>query len=254
MVSESKQPGGHPGPTHVGSWKAAELNAAAWMRHWGYADATAEPGGPDGGIDVRATGALGQVKNRPSQVGRPDIQRLLGAAMDHPGAELFFFSAGGFSTAAIEEANRRGIALFTFVLDGTMTSINAPARRIAQSVTHTAAPHPEGPTRRSDEARRHAAEDWSRHAADLRRHADKIKSDWQDSQRQADQINAFIGRNWRLLLAMPILLFAATGVEETFAGPADDVALGVVLVSILIALASLLIWRHIKKATRRNRY
>ncbi len=124
---------GQPGPQFVGSWEAAELNAAMWMRHWGYADATARPGGPDRGIDVRATGALAQVKNRPSQVGRPDIQRLLGAAIDHPDAKLFFFAAGGFSAAAIEEADRRDIALFTFVLDGTMSAVNESARRASRS-------------------------------------------------------------------------------------------------------------------------
>jgi hypothetical protein len=117
----------------VGTWEAAEINAARWMRHWGYTDALASPGGPDGGIDVRATGAFAQVKNRSSQVGRSDVQRLVGATVDHPGAQLFFFSAGGFSARAVEEADKRGIALFTFVLDGTMTAVNASATRVAQA-------------------------------------------------------------------------------------------------------------------------
>ena len=40
-------------PLHqIRSWHAAEINAAAWMRHWGYADATVTNGGADGGIAV----------------------------------------------------------------------------------------------------------------------------------------------------------------------------------------------------------
>jgi len=135
--------GGRPGPQQpepvfVGSWQQAELNAAQWMRHWGYPDAKAAPGGADRGIDVRARGAFGQVKNRPSQAGRPDIQRLLGATIDHPDARLFFFSAGGFSKAAVEEADGRQIALFTFVLDGTMTPVNRAARGVVRAARDSA--------------------------------------------------------------------------------------------------------------------
>ncbi|MFF6835213.1 restriction endonuclease [Streptomyces sp. NPDC012438] len=81
-----------PQPIQVSSWQEAERNAARWMRHWGYADATASPGGPDSGIDVHATGALGQVKYQAAQVGRPELQRFVGARPKNSTAQLIFFT------------------------------------------------------------------------------------------------------------------------------------------------------------------
>ena len=47
-----------PPPTQIDTWQTAERNAAAWMRHWGYSDAAVTRSGPDGGVDVRGSGAL----------------------------------------------------------------------------------------------------------------------------------------------------------------------------------------------------
>lgn len=109
------------------------------MRQWGFHDAHAAPGGPDGGIDVRASGALGQVKFRAAQVGRPDLQRLVGAR-GSSNARLFFFTGTSYSSRAIEFADEMGIALFTYALDGTMTPVNGTAQAIMWQPAPNGAP------------------------------------------------------------------------------------------------------------------
>lgn len=120
---------GPPAPRQIDKWQDAEQNAAEWMRYWGYSDAVATPGGSDGGIDVRATDAYGQVKFVGAQIGRPALQRLVGAAL-HSGRELFFFSGSGFATPAIQYAEGARIALFTYDPWGRMTPINGEARAV----------------------------------------------------------------------------------------------------------------------------
>ncbi|WP_237519817.1 restriction endonuclease [Streptomyces sp. HUCO-GS316] len=115
-------------PMQVSSWQQAELNAARWMRHWGYADATARPGGPDSGVDVRAAGALGQVKYQAAQVGRPELQRFVGARPRGSNAQLIFFTGSDYAPTAVAYAEEWSIALFKYGLDGMMTPVNAPAR------------------------------------------------------------------------------------------------------------------------------
>jgi hypothetical protein len=121
-----------PGAHHVRSWQEAEVNAARWMQYWGFTDATVTQGGTDGGIDVRATYALAQVKFLASSVGRPDLQRLIGAAAAEPGRQLIFFTGSDYSVKAVEFADAVGMALFTYGLDGSMTPINPTARTVMQ--------------------------------------------------------------------------------------------------------------------------
>jgi hypothetical protein len=119
-----------PEPREVKSWQAAEANAAAWMRHWGFPDAGVTESGRDGGIDVRATGALAQVKREAKPVGRPAVQNLVGARGRDASLHLFFFSLSGYSQTAFEYAAQIGIALFQYDRFGSMTGVNARARRI----------------------------------------------------------------------------------------------------------------------------
>lgn len=56
----------------------AELNAADKMKSWGFTDAVATTGGTDGGIDVRSSRALAQVKWKGGAAGRPEMQQLYG--------------------------------------------------------------------------------------------------------------------------------------------------------------------------------
>ncbi len=108
------------------------------MRHWGYTDAAARPGGPDSGIDVRATGALGQVKYQAAQVGRPELQRFVGARPYGSTAQLIFFTGSDYTPTAVAYAQEWNIALFSYRLDGAMTPVNDTARRIQRSSASTA--------------------------------------------------------------------------------------------------------------------
>ena len=119
-----------PTPVQITSWQAAERNAATWMRHWGYPDATVTPPGPDGGIDVTATGALAQVKFTAAHVGAPALQRLVGARGHHHDHALLFFTGTGYAKPAVDYADMMRIALFRYAFDGTMTAVNPAAHAI----------------------------------------------------------------------------------------------------------------------------
>ncbi|MEU1512203.1 restriction endonuclease [Streptomyces sp. NPDC005811] len=139
-----------PARRQIQSWQDAEYNAAAWMRHWGYEDARAQPGGSDGGVDVRSRRALGQVKYQGAAVGRPELQRLFGARGRAMDKDLLFFTGSSYAATAIAYAAENGIALFVYALDGTTTATNAAARRIATPPAAAAmpatAPAPTRPT------------------------------------------------------------------------------------------------------------
>lgn len=120
----------HPEPRQIDSWRAAEENAAVWMRFWGYPDARVTQGGPDGGVDVMSSLALAQVKFEAVQTGTPALQRLVGARRNDHHKALFFFSGAGFSTPAIDYADHMDIALFKYDLVGRMTPSNSVALRL----------------------------------------------------------------------------------------------------------------------------
>lgn len=116
-----------PSPRQIQSWQDAEHNAADWLRHWGYVDAVVTPAGPDGGIDILGARVSAQVKYIAAQVGRPDLQRLVGATRD-TSAHLFFFTGSAYSDAAVTFARDARIALIVCGLDGSMRPINDLAR------------------------------------------------------------------------------------------------------------------------------
>ncbi|MFF0966058.1 restriction endonuclease [Streptomyces sp. NPDC003703] len=126
----------------ISSWQQAEHNAARWMRHWGYADAVARPGGPDAGIDIRARDALGQVKYQAAQAGRPELQRFVGARPKGSTAQLIFFTGSDYTTTALAYAREWDIALFRYRLDGTMTPANDTARRVHRRTAAARVPGP----------------------------------------------------------------------------------------------------------------
>ena len=267
-------------PTYVRTLQDAEHLAAAAMRQWGYADAKASPGGADRGIDVRAKGALAQVKHHAARVGRPDIQRFIGATFDQSRAQLFFFSAGGYSAAAIEEATRRGIALFTYSVDRTMTTINLPAREVVKKAgrrrsrpDNAAGVKPTAWGRVEDADRR--LEDWRRKHTeagrsdtvtaamyDSRQQADQVlqrMGNWRDKQSpewlrslgEADRQMAFVGRYWRWLLGSFLFFLSVVnlvGNDEVAAGASvGEIA---ALVAIGIVGLTLVVW-NVKRRQRR---
>ncbi|GAA3668126.1 hypothetical protein GCM10022237_30030 [Nocardioides ginsengisoli] len=109
-------------------WKRAEQLAALALRRFGYLDAHVTEDGADGGIDVRATGLLAQVKYTSRPVGRPVIQQLVGAADGHPVA---CFALSGYTQQALSFAEDRGVSLFTVELPQTVRPANLHATTLA---------------------------------------------------------------------------------------------------------------------------
>jgi hypothetical protein len=120
-----------PERRQIVAWQDAEENAAAWMRHWGFEDAATTPPGTDAGLDVISRAALAQVKFEASQIGRPALQRLVGARGPYQEKALLFFTGTDFSSQARRYADEMDIALFRYALDGRMEALNPSAERIA---------------------------------------------------------------------------------------------------------------------------
>ncbi|WP_068277129.1 restriction endonuclease [Aldersonia kunmingensis] len=118
---------------YINTPREAEFNAVARMRSLGYLDAHVCEPGADGGVDAISERALGQVKHKGSQVGRPDIQRLYGARGDRTHLDLLFFSASGYSRHAVDYADEAGIMLFTYDLSGELEPANDAAYALAES-------------------------------------------------------------------------------------------------------------------------
>ncbi|PPJ35818.1 hypothetical protein C5E45_23700 [Nocardia nova] len=115
---------------YIQTAEQAEQNAAVQMRALGYSDAQVTGRGADGGIDIRATGAVAQVKWQGAQVGRPELQRLCGARGTMSAPQMFFFTASSYSTKAVEYAAEVQMALFTYDPTGFLTPANAIAVQI----------------------------------------------------------------------------------------------------------------------------
>lgn len=113
--------------------------ARDWMVCWGFADARLTSDGPDGGIDVVASGAVAQVKSWMTPIGIAEVQRLRGAA--HDGSAAFFFSLMDYTDAARRFADSAGVRLFRFGgYDGSVEATNVAAsaflRELEIGTTH----------------------------------------------------------------------------------------------------------------------
>lgn len=117
---------GEPPRRLVRSAADAEQAAATWMRWLGIKDAEATPTGPDEGVDVLSEEAVAQVKAQMVAIGRPEVQKLLGAST-RAGKRALFFSLGGYTSGAVEFADATDVALFVFDLQGQPEPINDPA-------------------------------------------------------------------------------------------------------------------------------
>lgn len=113
--------------------REAEESAAETMRVLGFRDAHVTDVGPDAGIDIVSASAVAQVKWKGAVVGRPDLQRLVGARGRKNHLALFFFAASGFSQAAVDYADDLEIALFVYDPSGTPTAQNRLAHKIVQT-------------------------------------------------------------------------------------------------------------------------
>jgi len=84
---------------------------AKWMRWAGWPEARAVPVGPDGGVDVKARGALGQAKYWDKPVGIEEIQRHMGVVYKLKPEGRIFLSKNGYTPQAVEFAEREGMVL-----------------------------------------------------------------------------------------------------------------------------------------------
>lgn len=119
----------------ITNFHQAELNAAEKMRLWGFPDAIATTGGADGGIDVRSSAALAQVKWKGGVAGRPDLQRLYGARGSDTGKFMLFFAASGYSKQAVDYANQVGMALYTYDPLGEVSAVNAAGQTLMKGTS-----------------------------------------------------------------------------------------------------------------------
>ena len=126
-----------PDPNDTGrrvlTWQDAEHLAAEHMRSIGFVDARTTRAGADGGIDVSASDAVAQVKFHAMPVGAPDVQRLRGAA--HDVENVLFYSAAGYTPAAVAYADRARVALFGIGPWASISSENALAEQVCDSRT-----------------------------------------------------------------------------------------------------------------------
>lgn len=112
---------------YIRTFQDAERNAALKMRSMGFVDADVTTYGADGGIDVRADGALAQVKWSGAAVTRDELQKLFGARGCSFTQQLLFFAASAYSKPAVEYANRHGIAIFVYEPHGGLIARNLVA-------------------------------------------------------------------------------------------------------------------------------
>lgn len=113
----------------VKTFRDAEIYAADYMRHLGFAEATPTPTGSDGGIDVVSATAVAQVKMEGVATGRPVVQALFGVAVVE-GKSSLIFSLAGYTAQALEWADRAGVACFEFAINGEIVAVNTVAREL----------------------------------------------------------------------------------------------------------------------------
>lgn len=117
-------------PAFLLDWRSAEIAAVSHMKAMGFIDAQLTPPGSDGGIDAQSSSAVAQVKFHASPIGRPDIQRLRGAAHDFRIA--IFYSTGGYTREAREYASQADVALFQMDPYGICSSESPAAADLEQ--------------------------------------------------------------------------------------------------------------------------
>jgi hypothetical protein len=136
------------GSIPIGRWAGVEQDDVAlfmrrdvafFMRRVGFADATVTRSGADGGVDVRASGAVAQVKVGSTATPRSEVQHLHGIASAE-GKLGMFFSQAGCTAGAIEWAENR-VALFVLESTGTARPVGA----LAEGLMNPSVPVAVGP-------------------------------------------------------------------------------------------------------------
>jgi hypothetical protein len=128
-LSDNERPD-NPPSRYIADANDAEHAAAEFMQWLGFLDAQATPVGPDGGVDVWSSDAIGQVKDYGTPIGRPEIQQHLGVAIGEGDKLPIFFARSGYTNQALEWANERDMPLYAFDLAGSFEPSNLAAQRL----------------------------------------------------------------------------------------------------------------------------
>jgi hypothetical protein len=98
------------------------------MRWLGWHDASVLPVGPDGGIDVEATGARGQAKYWEYPVGIEEVQRHNGVCEGLPKSGRVFLAKNGYTAQTIQWAEDHELPLFEMSRRGDKAEVVASTR------------------------------------------------------------------------------------------------------------------------------
>jgi hypothetical protein len=110
----------------------AEQACCQWLKYFGFVDSKLTKAGADGGVDIVSKEIVAQVKFKGVTTGRPEIQQLHGIAV-HEGKRGFFFSLGGYTSSAIEFAEKCQMAIFEFDLQGEPKGVTKLAKSYMNS-------------------------------------------------------------------------------------------------------------------------
>lgn len=110
----------------VADWRDAEELAEWHLKSvLGVRGVRRTPSGRDGGVDVLGRGVVAQVKFWQKPVGAPELQRLVGAALEQ---KSLFYSLSGYTSSAVDYAERAQVALFEFTIYADVKPANYHAR------------------------------------------------------------------------------------------------------------------------------
>ncbi|MGH8894256.1 MAG: restriction endonuclease [Actinomycetes bacterium] len=125
-----------PTPRLFRTPREAEQMACEWMRFLGWDDAALTRAGTDGGVDVRARGAVAQGKAEVVKTSSDRLQALYGVAT-YENRKAVFFSLAGFTHDAQTWAEGTGMLLFQFDHSGHVQAANRAAAQLLKSRQHT---------------------------------------------------------------------------------------------------------------------
>lgn len=125
----------------IRGFEDAELAARDWLREVGFADAEVTGQGADGGVDVRGSELVAQVKAEMKPIGGPVIQQIFGIATAEEKLAACF-ALSGFTNKAVDFADRVGVALFRFNYEGEVEPANVSARALATVIETVVPPEP----------------------------------------------------------------------------------------------------------------
>lgn len=122
-------------PSLLSGWQSAEERAYLHIRGLGFGNVRRAGAGADGGIDVKGTGIVAQVKMTALPVGRPVLQQLVGAAP----ATLHraCYSTSGYTKDAYLYAREQGLALFRIEDTGAIQPLNDVATRLLRTAANS---------------------------------------------------------------------------------------------------------------------